>query len=196
MARQLGTGSRRPPDLAGPRTGAGAGLMRAMSGSAEPPPPEDGGRPRKAFPSPFVAAAYHVALTAIVLEYALGMAISLYASFPGTSEGDNWAYAWTSGGLVAAHIVLALIILVAAAALLWLAVVRGDAIAARSSAAVLLFTLLAAGFGSAFVGSQTPVWSYLMALSFIPVLVVCTSGRPLHSMHPKATPSALHAAET
>jgi len=104
---------------------------------------------------------------ALVVQYALGMYVNLFVSFPDNfNEGQLWEFAW-SQPLLAAHIVLAILILVGAIVLcvrVWRAGVRAWV---WPSLIGLLGVLLAGTGGAQFIPSQIDGYSYMMSLGFL-----------------------------
>ena len=132
-------------------------------------------------------ATYQIVVLVLSAQYALGIAISLWVTLPNDGDSaDNWAAAWAQP-VVAAHIVIGGVIVVSALVLLVVGAARCDTVAMGASALTLLFAVLAAGCGAAFVITQLAVYSYIMALAFVPLLMLCTSGRtgPLRSLFDK-----------
>lgn len=108
-----------------------------------------------------------VLLSALVLQYALGMAANLFVSFPeGADEGQLWAFAW-SQTLVAAHIILALLILLGAVVLFVRALIRKEGSWILFSLIGLLAVLAAGWGGATFIATQNDTYSYLMSLAFL-----------------------------
>jgi hypothetical protein len=104
---------------------------------------------------------------ALVVQYALGMYVNLFVSFPANAtEGQLWEFAWAQPSL-AAHIILAILILLAAITLC----VRGIRSKNRQwiiTSSIGLAAVLAAGAsGATFIPTQTDLYSYSMSLAFL-----------------------------
>jgi hypothetical protein len=104
---------------------------------------------------------------ALVIQYALGMYVNLFISFPQNATGGQlWEFAWSQKPL-AAHILLAILILLGAIVALVRAVVYKNKrwVIANSLG---LSAIIAAGLsGAAFIPSQTNAYSYSMSLTFL-----------------------------
>ena len=106
-------------------------------------------------------------IAALVVQYALGMYVNLYVSFPsGANDGQLWEFAWSQTPL-AGHILLAMLILLGALILFGRSIVQRDRRWTIASGIALLAILAAGGSGAAFIPSQTDLYSYSMSLMFL-----------------------------
>jgi hypothetical protein len=104
---------------------------------------------------------------ALVVQYALGMYVNLFVSFPeSAADGQLWEFAWSQKPL-AAHIILAILILLGAiVALVRAALYRNKKWVIANS--IGLVAILAAGAsGASFIPSQVDLYSYAMSLAFL-----------------------------
>ena len=104
---------------------------------------------------------------ALVVQYALGMYVNLFISFPThATDTQLWEFAWSQKPL-AAHILLAILILLGALVALVRAIWyrEGRWIIANS---IGLVAIVAAGAsGAIFIPSQTDAYSYAMSFTFL-----------------------------
>lgn len=104
---------------------------------------------------------------ALIVQYALGMYVNLFVSFPNNAtEGQLWEFAWSQPSL-AAHIILAILILLAAITLCIRAIRSKDRRWIVASSIGLLAVLAAGVSGAAFIPSQSNAYSYSMSLMFL-----------------------------
>lgn len=108
-----------------------------------------------------------VLMAALVVQYALGMYINMFISFPDqATEGQLWEFAWAHWP-VSTHIILAGLLALGAIVLC----VRAARVRSRpliwSSLIALLALFVAGGSGGQFIPTQNDAWSYSMALAFI-----------------------------
>ena len=111
----------------------------------------------------------HGALLAIalVVQYALGMYVNLYISFPqNATEGQLWEFAWSQKPL-AAHIILALLILLGAIVALVRAILYKNKTWIIADSVGLVAILAAGASGATFIPSQVDLYSYSMSLAFL-----------------------------
>lgn len=106
-------------------------------------------------------------LSALVLQYALGMYVNLFVEFPqDASVGQLWEFSWRQPAL-AAHIILGILLFIGAI-IFWIRAARFHSTTWKAPATLGFVGILAAGAsGAAFVPSQTNLFSYLMSLSFL-----------------------------
>jgi hypothetical protein len=111
-------------------------------------------------------------LIALVVQYALGMYVNLFISFPDTTanEGQLWEFAWAQPAL-ATHIVLAMLILLGAIVQCIRASRSHNGTWIWSSLIGLLAVLAAGASGASFIPSQTDLYSYSMSIAFLIALV-------------------------
>lgn len=106
-------------------------------------------------------------LGALVVQYALGMYVNLYTSFPNNATaGMLWEFAWSQWPL-ASHIILAILLLLGAVLLCVRAILYKDKKWIIGSVVGLLGILAAGGSGAIFIPSQMNAYSYSMSLSFL-----------------------------
>jgi hypothetical protein len=106
-------------------------------------------------------------LVGLVMQYALGMYVNLFVSFPdGLNEGQLWEFAWSQPAL-AAHIVLAILIFLGGIVLCIRAYLQQDKRWIWASFVGLLAVLAAGASGASFIPTQGDIYSYSMALFFI-----------------------------
>lgn len=106
-------------------------------------------------------------LGALVVQYALGMYVNLYTSFPSSAtEGQLWEFAWSEWPL-ASHIVLAILLLLGAIVLCVRAILSKDRKWTIGSSIGLLGILAAGLSGAIFIPSQMDAYSYSMSLAFL-----------------------------
>jgi hypothetical protein len=108
-----------------------------------------------------------VLLGALIVQYALGMYVNLFVSFPhNATDGQLWEFAWSQKPL-AAHIVLAILILLGAIVLCVRAALYKNRKWIIASSVGLLAVLAAGASGATFIPSQTGAYSYSMSLAFL-----------------------------
>jgi hypothetical protein len=106
-------------------------------------------------------------LVALVVQYAVGMYVNLFVSFPDTTvEGQLWEFAWSQPAL-ATHIVLAILIFLGAIVQCVRAARSRNGTWIWSSFIGLLAVLAAGASGASFIPSQTDLYSYSMAIAFL-----------------------------
>lgn len=109
----------------------------------------------------------YVLVCALVVQYALGMYVNLYVSFPdGLAGGQLWEYAWSQTPL-GAHIVLAILILLGAIVCLVRALIFKNRTWTIASVVGLLAIIAAGGSGAIFIPLQADLYSYAMSLAFL-----------------------------
>jgi hypothetical protein len=109
-----------------------------------------------------------VLIGALIVQYAFGMYVNLYVSFPDTAatEGQLWEFAWSQPAL-ATHIVLAILILLGAIVLCVRAARAKNPTWIWCSLIGLLAILAAGASGASFIPSQLNLYSYAMSLAFL-----------------------------
>jgi hypothetical protein len=106
-------------------------------------------------------------LGALLIQYALGMYVNLFISFPqNVTEGQLWEFAWSQKPL-AAHILLAILILLGAIVALVRAVLYKHKKWIIANSIGLVGVLAAGASGAVFIPSQTNAYSYSMSLAFL-----------------------------
>jgi hypothetical protein len=106
-------------------------------------------------------------LGALIIQYALGMYVNLFVSFPQNStDGQLWEFAWSQPSL-AAHIILAVLILGAAITLCARSIWSKDRRWIIASIIGLVAILAAGASGASFIPTQANAYSYSMALMFL-----------------------------
>ena len=104
---------------------------------------------------------------ALVIQYALGMYVNLFVSFPeNANEGQLWEFAWSQTPL-AAHIILAILILLGAIVALVRALLHKNRTWIIANSIGLVAVLAAGASGAIFIPSQTDLYSYSMSLAFL-----------------------------
>lgn len=104
---------------------------------------------------------------ALIVQYALGMYVNLFISFPSNAtEGQLWEFAWSQPSL-ASHIILAILILGAAITLCVRAIRSKDRRWIIASSIGLLGIVAAGASGASFIPTQANAYSYSMALMFL-----------------------------
>lgn len=104
---------------------------------------------------------------ALVVQYALGMYVNLFVTFPeNATQSQLWEFAWSQKSL-ASHILLAFLILFGAIVLAIRAVRFKNVIWIRASGIGLLAVLAAGASGATFIPSQSDIYSYFMSLAFL-----------------------------
>ncbi len=112
----------------------------------------------------------------LAVQYALGMYVDLFVEFPeGADKGQLWQFAWSQIPL-AAHIILGILIVLGAIALCVRAARSRNKTWIWASAVGLVAVLFAWGSGASFIPSQTDLYSYSMALSFIVAIMAYVWG--------------------
>lgn len=108
----------------------------------------------------------------LCVEFILGMTTNIYVSFPeNLSEKQNWEFAQNQIPLVL-HMIIGALLLIGSIALLIQAIrtkIKSWIIIASLGMVAMLITF---GSGSAFVGSQVDVYSFVMAIGFILTLFI------------------------
>ena len=108
-----------------------------------------------------------ILLISLIVQYALGMYVNLFVSFPEGVTGDQlWPFAWSQPAL-AAHMTLGILIFIGGIALCIRAARARDRVWIWSSLVGLLAVFAAVGSGGSFIPSQNDIFSYSMALFFI-----------------------------
>lgn len=108
---------------------------------------------------------------ALIVQYALGMRVNLFISFPeNAAPGDLWHFAWSQPG-IAGHIVLAVLILLGALVYFVRALIYRRKPWVWSAVVGLIAVLAAGGSGAAFVSTQSDAYSYVMSIAFILALI-------------------------
>jgi hypothetical protein len=108
-----------------------------------------------------------ILIASLVVQYALGMYVNLYVSFPEGQVGDQlWEFAWSQPAL-AAHIILAILIFIGGIVLCIRAARARNRVWIWSSFIAFLAVLAAGASGASFIPSQNDLFSYSMALGFI-----------------------------
>lgn len=107
-------------------------------------------------------------LTGLVVQYALGMYVNLYVSFPegAVTDAERWGFVW-SHWPVGAHVVIAVLLLIGAiifAVRAYLRRNRGVIVVALLGLAGILWAGVS---GAIFVSSQTDAYSYSMSFGFL-----------------------------
>jgi hypothetical protein len=103
----------------------------------------------------------------LVLQYLVGMYVNLFVPFPeNATAGQLWEFAWGSPAL-AAHIIIAILILIGSIVLCIRAARRREKVWVWTSLIGLLAILAASFSGASFIPSQTDIYSYSMALTFL-----------------------------
>ncbi|MDE2213430.1 MAG: hypothetical protein KGJ34_02790 [Patescibacteria group bacterium] len=126
-----------------------------------------------------------VLIGALIVQYALGMWVNLYVSFPqSATEGQLWEFAWSQVPL-ASHIILAFLILIGAIVLCVRSFYYRLRVWKISSTIGLIAILLAGGSGATFIPSQTALYSYSMSLWFLVALFSFGWGLYVTSPHQK-----------
>jgi len=104
---------------------------------------------------------------ALAVQYALGMYVNLFVSFPdNATEGQLWDFAWSEPAL-GAHIILATLIFIGATVLCIRASRRRDRRWITASFIGLLAVFGAGASGAQFVPSQIDAYSYSMSIMFL-----------------------------
>lgn len=104
---------------------------------------------------------------ALVVQYALGMYVNLFVTFPdNATQTQSWEFARSQPALLA-HIILAALILIGAIVLC----IRSARYRSKSwiwASLIGLLAVLAAGAsGAQFIPTQTDLYSYSMSLAFL-----------------------------
>lgn len=108
-----------------------------------------------------------VLVAALIVQYALGMYVNLFISFPDSAtEGQLWEFAWSQKPL-AAHIILAILILLGGIVFCIRAMRSKNRRWIIASFVGLLAVLAAGGSGATFIPSQTDAYSYSMSIMFL-----------------------------
>jgi hypothetical protein len=106
------------------------------------------------------------AVILLLIQYGLGMGVSLYVSLPAAgSGGRDIGKAFTSGPALAMHAVLGLLLILMAISMVVRAGIARHRASIVTSAVGLLAILAAAGYGASFVHDSTNAASYGMALA-------------------------------
>jgi hypothetical protein len=106
-------------------------------------------------------------LGALVVQYALGMYVNLYVTFPSNATtGQSWEFAWSQWPL-ASHIGLAILLVLGAILLCVRAILYKDRKWIIGSVIGLLGILAAGASGAIFIPSQMNAYSYSMSLAFL-----------------------------
>lgn len=112
-----------------------------------------------------------VMILLLVVQYLLGMATNLFVQFPESkSSAKLWEFAWSQFPL-SAHIILGFLLLAGA-----IVFVIRSALAKNKTWIIVsvigLLSIFTAGFaGATFIPTQSGIYSYFMALSFIVALL-------------------------
>ncbi|HEV8666492.1 MAG TPA: hypothetical protein VN665_01415 [Candidatus Paceibacterota bacterium] len=113
---------------------------------------------------------------ALVVQYALGMYVNLFVSFPeNATDGQLWEFAWSQPPL-AAHIILAILLLLGAIVALVRAVLYKNKGWIIANTVGLLAILAAGASGASFIPSQGDIYSYSMSLAFLAAMLAYALG--------------------
>ncbi len=107
----------------------------------------------------------------LAIQYALGMYVNLFVSFPHTTSGTTiWEFSWSQLPL-AAHIVLGILLLVGSVIAVARAIRYREARWVVVNSIAFLAILIAGASGAMFVGTQAGIFSYLMSLAFLAAIL-------------------------
>lgn len=103
----------------------------------------------------------------LTIEYLLGMFTNLFVAFPqGEKQGQLWLFAWRQVPL-ALHIIVGFLLFLGTIVLLVRAILRKDKrwIYASSISTISVFAAIVGG--SIFIPTQSAIYSFIMAVTFL-----------------------------
>ena len=110
------------------------------------------------------------AIIFLVIQYILGMIISLFIELPTTGPADAWRFAWKSIP-IAAHIIIGTVGLLATVSLLIRSILRKNRHWITVASIGVAAMALAVTGGEIFVSTQSEIASFLMSIGFIAAIL-------------------------